>query len=336
MKDFINFSLEDWLVYEYNDNNSLSLDLSFYQKTSGFKCSYDFDSQSSDFSIFGLCKPTELKYLDSLSVLFPKTSNFNFASSSNIYYQISSLSTFISQRSENSSHLYSSLIKLCLGSQLFHFVVSRDFPSRNTPDFYTALFYSYVVLGMSSEAYQLYKSSMLPVFSYYSNTYSSDRIILENIRCLFYLKSKLMSLDQILSINEMLIDIAKENKFVLVESILWLNRSRLYKIEPNLVLSRQCLIKSFNLVNHLNLWKQRLYFVLQMASIKGELNSLVKNLFSPQLKDEQHIQAFGWRIAHILCKHNYYSSTRILTNSSYVNILKTTSELEDLYTQIVP
>ena len=231
---------------------------------------------------------------------------------------------------------YKELIVCSLGGQLYDFILSENFPKRRHPEYYFALFYAAVVTGQDSLAEILYEKCISHINNIYYDNTNIESLILKNIISLFFLRTKKKNLDEILLVNAQLIAQAEMLKENVVSAILWLNRSRLHKLDKNIDDAIEALEKSHKLIQKKPLWKQNLYYCLQLGALNYSKKELIFKLFGDKLGTAEALDCVvGWRISRLITDTNKYAHLKIKTTNEVREILQQADSLRNMYNKIL-
>ena len=338
IKDFETYSLKDWLAYEYSEGmiSTHKFENKFLKKGQYIKINGVKDENQKSLIYQGIYKGAETQHMVDLENLLHKREQKKESGKASLYQIVAKKTLLVKQQSEINESDYSQLITYLLGGQLFDSVLSNYFPKRRHPECYCALFYAAVVNGNIELATSLYEKYVSRIIKYHEKKEDTGKIVLQNIMCLYYLKTRSKSMKEILCINEQLISTAKEIKKDSLQAILWLNRSRLYKSNSDRNRAINSLEKSHDLLADNTLWKQNMYYSLQLAIIKDNLNKLLYNIFYMKSEDSTTKQkSMGWRISQILTGTNHYSHINVTITTESILKLESKSNINEIYESII-
>ena len=338
MNDFKTYSLQDWLAYEYSEESILKYEFTKRSLNSNQYIKFDGvekDNQVS-FTYQGIYKRAETQYVKDLESLINKTEQSKQSEKLNLYQIVAKKTFEINQQSEINELKYRELINYSLGGQLFDFVLSEYFPKKRHPECYCALFYAAVVNGNILLATNLYAKCVSNIINFHSEEEDAAKIVLQNIMCLYYLKTKSKNIQEVLYINERLISAAKNLKIDSLQAILWLNRSRLYKSNYDQNHAINSLEKSHELLVSNSFWKQNMYYCMQLAILNDNINSLLFHLFSNKSKNSETVQkSMSWRISQIVTGNSHYSHINIRISIENILKLQSKNNLNEIYESII-
>lgn len=221
------------------------------------------------------------------------------------------------------------LLQLCMGAQYFSVVAADYFPFKNHPSVKLARFYAYVALDQQDNARTLYKEIESLINSICCQLNSTAGLVFSNIRCLYLLRSGINAGD-VLAINQLLVAHSTNIGHETLAAILLLNQARLNRILGNQERAISLLEESFGMINDITSFKLRLYYVLQLALIKGQQEELLDILNKVRNRTSDVLQCFGWRIAKQMVRSDRAdmilgawsrSLSAVLMRGSSVNIL---------------
>ena len=201
-------------------------------------------------------------------------------------------------RQFDEQHLHN-LLSLCMGAQYFSVLAADYFPCKSHPAVKLCLFYSYVVLGQQAKAQSLYKEIEPLVDTVCCHINTTAGLVYSNIRCLYLLRCGLSARD-VLPINRLLVRQSLQIGHKTFTAILLLNQARLYRILVDQKSSIQLLEESFVLLSEMASFKLRLYYVLQLAMIRGQKQELLEAIYKVRTEQHDGFQCFGWRIARLI------------------------------------
>ena len=338
IKMFETFSLNDWLAYEYMDKDIVS---SLIREKHIDKCCYgnkkeDKNNQQQTVDYYGIRKIAETEYILELKRQISQKRGNDIEKPRNLYESIAETLYNVKKNSNTVDATYKKLIVCSTGGQLYDFILSEDFPKRRHPEYYLALFYAAVVNGNNRLASILYDKHVSDIKDIYYNNGSIKDLILNNIICLFFVKTKTKDLNYILLVNERLIAQAEILNMNSMTAILWLNRSRLYRLKANKNDAVKALEESHKLIQQSATWKQNLYYCLQFGSLNSNREELIAKLFGSQLEGKETLDIMvGWRLSQIISNTRKYSHLRIKTPIEIKNILQRQKNMRDMYENIV-
>ena len=199
------------------------------------------------------------------------------------------------------SECFQFLLKLCMGAQYFSIVTSDYFPHRDQPAVKVCRFYAHVVLGEQNKATMLYADIGRLVESRCLDPRDASGLILANIRSLFLLRSG-EPVNKILEINKLLVAYSKTMRDEPLTAILLLNQARLNRVLGMTNRAISNLEESYLIAKSIPGFKIRLYYLMQLALVKEQQNSLLDVIDSlrGRAKDGDVFEGFGWRIAKLL------------------------------------
>ena len=336
-KRFENFSLNDWLEYEYSNTNIISYQLkSNNHENKSIKIINNSKGKEEEVPFYGIHKATETEYIVNLEREMSQMREIGYKRHISLYESIAAKLCHVRNNSKAVDSNYKELIICSLGGQLFDFILSESFPKRRHPEYYFALFYAAVVTRQNELAEVLYERYISHINNIYYNNSTTESLILKNIICLFFVKTKMKDIDEILLINEKLIAKAERLRVDSVAAILWLNRSRLHKLDANRDDAVEALERSHRLIQKKGMWKQNLYYCIQLGMLNHSKQEIIFNLFGNQLETtETQDCVLGWRISQIITDTSKYAHMRIKTPIKVKECLQQADSLRDLYNKIL-
>ena len=317
MKNFVEYNISDWHKEEYAN------DIIFP----------DLIAQNYSNKLTIITKIQEYEYIlkqaNDIEINNKSKEIFNGDS---IYTHIAKLSLldFKNMSIEDLQVKYAEMIRLTLGKQLFKYIASERFPRIKNADYYIARFYSSVVLGNKNESEEIFER----ISSCINGKFEGQMgLIIENIKCLYYYRSGKVGIGDILKINESLIKKAKEFNEKTIQSILLLNRFRIVKKTGEIELARSILNDSYETIKDNNLWKQSLYYILQMSLNNEEKQAIIHSTIIRNDDDTINTrkECFSWRITKLLTKSNEYAFSFASIQPNALKILNSSESLEKKY-----
>ena len=337
MIKFEDYTIKEWLEYEYSDEDRIGYEISDGYLENNYINRINRDDNSIDEKVIyqGINKDAETNYILMMEELIKKQGE-GIIKKESLYHQIAKCLHEIKIAPESTDKQYTSLINYTLGGQLYHFIISEKFPRRKNIDFYSALFYAAVVCGDIKLAAILYNKYITHVSRFYDQNISVGSLVIKNIICLYHLKTKLKDVEEILRINERLIETAKDIMEKPMEAILWLNRSRLLRINCEKEKATTALEISHKLVNNKESWKQNTYYCLQLAILNGEKQDLIFKLLSHKRNHIEVIESvMGWRIGQMVANNNKYAHIKVKIPMKTKLCLQKHGELKQIYNSIL-
>ncbi|MDC3044314.1 hypothetical protein OA163_01150 [bacterium] len=337
MVKFESYTLREWLEYEYSDEDIIGYEIldGHFEKKYINRMSQDSNSVNEKLAYQGFNKTAETDYVLMIAEMI-KYQGEKIAKKDCLYHQIAKCLYKIKKEPESINNQYTKLVNYTLGGQFYHFILSEKFPRRKSIDFYSALFYASVVCGDIKLAAMLYNKYITHVSSFYDQNICVGSLVIKNIICLFYLKAKLKNIDELLLMNERLIETAKDLKERPMEAILWLNRSRLLRINCKKEKAETALDISHKLIRNKASWKQNTYYCMQLAILNGEKEDLIFKLFGNKNNHIEVIESvMGWRIGQMVANNNKYAHIKVKIPIETKIGLQRNGELKQIYNRIL-
>lgn len=337
MVKFEDYTLKEWLAYEYSDEDMIGYEISDGHCENNYVNRINQEDYSiGDKVIYqGINKRSETNYVLMMAKLIKKQGE-EIIHKDCLYHQIAKYLYKIEEEPESIDNQYTKLINYTLGGQLYNFILSEKFPRRKHLDFYCALFYAAVVCGDMKLAIILYNKYITHVSSFYDQNGCVGSLVIKNIICLYYLKTKLKTVNEILLINERLIETAKDLKEKTMEAILWLNRSRLLRINCEKEQAVTALEISHKLINNKASWKQNTYYCMQLAILNCEKEDLIFKLLSNKRNHVEVIECvMGWRIGQMVTNNNKYAHIKVKIPIEKKMWLQRNGKLRQIYNKIL-